>query len=53
MLFCRENVGVPAGIFPLAFSDRPPVCLGTVSSTEEETDEGLEWRSVGVECAGV
>ena len=35
MLLTRENVGVPTGILPLAFSDMPRNCVGTASSIEE------------------
>jgi hypothetical protein len=42
MLFVRENEGAPTGIFPLAFSDMPRNCRGTVSSVEEETDPARE-----------
>ncbi len=54
MLFCLENEGWPAGIFPLAFSDMPLSCIGTASSTEDETEgvlelclEGDDWDGVG------
>lgn len=42
MLFCLENDGCPAGIFPRAFSDMPRSWSGTLSSTLDETDGLLE-----------
>lgn len=41
------------GIFPLAFSDIPRSCVGTVSSILEDIDEALEGWSVGGDAAGV
>lgn len=37
-LFCLEKDGCPAGILPLAFSDMPRSCKGTVSSIEDDID---------------
>ena len=42
MLLTRENVGVPTGILPLAFSDIPRSCVGTALSIEE-ADGVREW----------
>lgn len=57
VLFCLENDGCPAGIFPLAFSDMPRSCIGTASSTEtsteEETDGVREFCLDGDDCDGV
>ena len=56
VLFCRENVGALAGIFPRAFSDIPVNWMGTWSSAmDEEATEGvrdvriewLDWEGVG------
>ena len=44
ILFTREKVGVPIGIFPLAFSDMPRSCVGTELSIEESTDGVRECR---------
>lgn len=42
MLFVRENVGWPTGIFPLAFSDIPLTCSGTDSSMDDAIDAARE-----------
>lgn len=47
VLFCREKVGVPAGILPLAFSDIPLNWSGTASSTDDDIDGVLD------DCEGV
>ena len=41
------------GIFPRAFSDIPRNCVGTASSTLDDTDDAREGCSVGVDAAGV
>jgi hypothetical protein len=41
------------GIFPRAFSDIPRICVGTASSTLEDTEPAREGCSVGVDTAGV
>ena len=48
VLSWRENVGGPAGILPLAFSDMPRNWSGTASSTIDET-EGVrdDWDGAG------
>ena len=38
VLFCRENEGWPAGIFPRAFSDMPRNWVGRGSSAEDDID---------------
>ena len=43
ILLTREKVGVPTGIFPLAFSDIPRSCVGTASSTDDDIDGVREW----------
>jgi hypothetical protein len=42
MLFWREKVGWPTGIFPRAFSDMPRTCVGTDSSMVDSMDALLE-----------
>jgi hypothetical protein len=42
MLFVREKVGWPTGIFPRAFSDIPLNCSGTDSSMDDAIDALLE-----------
>ena len=41
VLFCLENDGWPAGIFPLAFSDMPRNCNGTASPADDAIDAAL------------
>jgi hypothetical protein len=50
MLFCREKVGWPTGIFPRAFSDMPLNCIGMDSSTDDAIDAVLE--APETECIG-
>jgi hypothetical protein len=50
MLFCREKVGWPTGIFPRAFSDMPLSCIGTDSSMDDAIDALLE--APEVDCIG-
>lgn len=49
VLFCLEKEGAPTGIFPLAFSDMPRSCRGTVSSAAEPTEAV---RELLPDCAG-
>jgi hypothetical protein len=42
ILFVLEKDGAPTGILPLAFSDMPLNCRGTVSSAEDDTDAARE-----------
>jgi hypothetical protein len=53
VLFWREKLPAPAGIFPRAFSDMPCSCLGTSSSAAEATDEAADGLSLGLDAAGV
>lgn len=53
ILFCREKVGCPAGIFPRAFSDMPRSCKGTLSSTTEDMEGLRELWTDGDVWAGV
>lgn len=50
LLVTREKDDVDAGIFPLAFSDMPPICKGSASSADSAIDVALELRD---EAGGV
>ena len=54
VLFWREKLDIPAGIFPRAFSDMPRSCEGSASSADDEAIEGaLELRTDGDDWDGV